>query len=295
MRALVVGASGQVGHALSRALAARGDEVVGTYGRIPFAGGAALDLADDAACRALVLEVRPAWVLCAAGMTRVDECETDPGRAFAVNRDGPRALAEAAREVDAGIVYFSTEYVFDGAGGPYAEDDPPRPISGYGRSKLAGEEAIRASGARAVIVRTTVVYGDEPQGKNFVFQLLRAARAGTTMRVPRDQRSSPTYVVDLAHATLEIVDRGLAGTWHVAGPEVMDRASFGRIACEVFGLPPATVAPVTTAELAQAAPRPLDAGLRVDRARGALETALRGPREGLSAMRAAMSREGRLT
>jgi dTDP-4-dehydrorhamnose reductase len=135
-------------------------------------------------------------------------------------------------------------------------------------------------------VRTTLVYGPEPQGKNFVYQLLRRLGAGLPTTVPADQRSTPTYNQDLAAATVELVEGGLIGVWHLAGPAILDRHGFALIACDVFGLDPALVVPVTTAALGQRAPRPLHGGLGIDRSRSGLATPLRGPREGLEAMRA---------
>ncbi|MGH7393667.1 MAG: dTDP-4-dehydrorhamnose reductase [Candidatus Rokuibacteriota bacterium] len=288
MRALVIGASGQVGAAIARRLAARGATVTGTHGRVARPDTRPLDLTDTAGVARLVAETAPDWIFCPAGLTAVDYCESHADEAFAVNRDAPAAAARAAARAGAGFVYFSTEYVFDGAGGPYGEDDPVHPISVYGQSKLEGERAVRAANPRALVVRTTVVYGPEPQGKNFVYQLLARGRRGEPMRAPGDQRSSPTYNEDLAAATVEAAERGLDGVLHLAGPEVMDRHAFALLVCRAFGLDAALLQRVTTDELGQPARRPLDAGLRIDRARARLTTALRGPKEGLKAMRAAL-------
>jgi dTDP-4-dehydrorhamnose reductase len=286
MRALVLGASGQVGGALCAALAARGHHVVGTHHRVPGADTQPLDLADAAAVARLIDAVEPDCVFCAGALTHVDYCEEHVEETFRLNRDGPAAAARAAAKRGAGIVFFSTDYVFDGTAGPYAEDDLPNPLSVYGRSKLEAERLVRAENPRSVVVRTAVAYGPERQQKNFVYQLLGRLRAGEPMRVARDQRSSPTYNVDLAAATVELAERGITGVMHVAGPEVLDRYAFARLACEVFELDPRLLTPVLTAELAQRARRPLDAGLRVDRAERTLATPLSAPRAGLEAMRA---------
>ncbi|MBI4247656.1 MAG: SDR family oxidoreductase [Candidatus Rokubacteria bacterium] len=288
MRALVLGASGQVGAALCARLGERGHAADGTHGRVPQAGTRFLDIADAAATERLIDEVTPDWVFCPAALTRVDYCEDHPEEAFLLNRDAPAVAARAAARRGAGFVFYSSEYVFDGTAGPYGEDDPVNPLSVYGRSKLEGERRALAENPRALVVRTTVAYGPEPQGKNFVYQLLRRARAGERMTVPADQRSSPTYNADLAAASVELAERGLSGVFHVAGPEILDRHAFARLACEVFGLDPGFLVAVRTAELGQRAPRPLRAGLRIDRARAVLGTPLRGPREGLEAMRRAL-------
>ncbi|MBI4592576.1 MAG: SDR family oxidoreductase, partial [Candidatus Rokubacteria bacterium] len=219
MRALVLGASGQVGAALCARLGERGHAADGTHGRVPQAGTRFLDIADAAATERLIDEVTPDWVFCPAALTRVDYCEDHPEEAFLLNRDAPAVAARAAARRGAGFVFYSSEYVFDGTAGPYGEDDPVNPLSVYGRSKLEGERRVLAENPRALVVRTTVAYGPEPQGKNFVYQLQRRARAGERMTVPADQRSSPTYNADLAAASVELAERGLCGVFHVAGPE----------------------------------------------------------------------------
>jgi dTDP-4-dehydrorhamnose reductase len=288
MRALVIGASGQAGAALQARLITRGHSVVGTYYRVPQPGLRPLDVSDSAAVERAISEAGPAWVFCPAGLTHVDFCEDHPEDAFRINRDAPAAAARAAARAGAGFVYYSTEYIFDGIAGPYGEDDPPRPLSVYGRSKLEGERAVREANPRALVIRTTVVYGPESQGKNFVYQLLQRARAGEAVSVPADQRSSPTYNQDLAAATVEATERALNGVLHLAGPVVLDRHAFALTVCEVFGLEPARVTPVPTAALGQRAARPLNAGLKTERARSLLSTPFRGPKEGLVAMRAAL-------
>jgi dTDP-4-dehydrorhamnose reductase len=243
---------------------------------------------DLEAARRLIDEIAADWVFCPAGLTHVDLCEDRPDEAFRVNRDAPANAAAAAAGRGAGFVYYSTEYVFDGEAGPYGEDDPVHPVSVYGESKLAGERAVREANPRAVVIRTTVVYGPEPQGKNFVYQLLRRVRAGEGMRVPVDQVSSPTYNRDLAAASVELAERDLAGVINIAGDGVLDRFAFARLACEVFGLDATSIDPVGTAALGQRAKRPLHAGLRIDRARATLATPLRSPVDGLRAMRRAL-------
>ncbi len=287
-----------MGAALTTRLRARGHAVLGTHRRVTAPDTIPLDITDAAATERLIAATPVDWVFCPAGFTWVDGCEDHPDEATAANRDAPAAAARAAARRGAAFVYYSTEYVFDGTGGPYAEDAPVHPVSVYGRSKLEGERAVLAGNPRAIVVRTTVVYGPEPQGKNFVYQLLRHARALASgaatapLRVPRDQRSSPTYNEDLAAASVELAEGGFTGVLNVAGPEILDRYAFARVACEVFGLDPACVTPVATAALGQKAPRPLDAGLLIDRARALLTTPLRGPREGLAAMRRALAGAG---
>ncbi|PYO36365.1 MAG: NAD(P)-dependent oxidoreductase [Candidatus Rokuibacteriota bacterium] len=288
MRALVIGASGQVGAAVLEALRDRGHQALGTYAHHPAPELAPLNVTDRGAVERAIVDARADWVLCPAGLTHVDHCEEHPAEAFAINRDGALHAAREARRAGAGFVFFSTEYVFDGEQGPYAEDDPARPLSVYGRSKWEGERAILDEVERALVVRTTVVYGPDAQEKNFVYQLIRNCRNGQPMRIPVDQLSSPTYNVDLARATVELCERDHHGVYHLAGDGVLDRFAFARLACEVFALDPSRLAPVATAALEQKAPRPLKGGLRIAKAQAALSTPLRSPEAALRAMRAAL-------
>lgn len=289
MRALVIGVSGQVGTMLVTALRGRGHEATGTYGQHPVEGAWPLDINDPAAVEHAVAFVKPDWVICPAGLSFVDYCEGHVDEALAVNRDGPLHAARMAQRFGSGFIYYSSDYVFDGTAGPYAESDPPNPLSAYGRSKLEGERAVLEAHRRAIVVRTTWIYGPEPQGKNFVYQVMRSCRSGTPMRIAADQVSSPTYNLDVAAATVELAERGLAGVYHLAGPDRLDRHAFALMACDVFGLDPSALSASPTAALDQKAPRPLLSGLRIDKARAALATPLRGARAGLEAMRQALA------
>lgn len=284
-RELVVGGSGLVGEHLLAACAADGGEVLGTYLDQPFPGGVPLDMRDGAAVRSLLREVAPVRVFLPAAMPNVDRCEEDPDGSYEVNVLGVENVFEAAREVGARVVFFSSDYVFDGRAGPYSEGDPPRPVGEYGRQKLIGEH-LALQRPDTLILRTTVVYGWERQGKNFVARLVRVLSEGGEMRAPADQVGTPTFAPDLARAAVELARAGVRGLVHVAGPDLADRHTFAQEAARAFGLDPARVAAVTTAELGQRAARPLCAGMRVDRAQQLLSFPLRGFRAGLQAMAA---------
>lgn len=288
MRALVIGASGQVGASLLTTLRARGHEARGTYGHHAAPGLDPLDLTDHAAVARAVATAAPDWVFCPAGLSHVDYCEDHVDEAMAANRDGPAAAARAAEAAGAGFVFYSSDYVFDGVAGPFGEDDTPRPLSVYGRSKHEGEGAVKIACRRAVVIRTSVVYGPERQEKNSVYQLIRACREGKGFRLAMDQRVSPSYSLDVAAASVELCERGFAGLWHIAGPEVLDRYAFALLICKEFGLDASSVTAVTTAALGQKAARPLDGGLKVAKAQAQLRTRLRSPAEGLHAMREAI-------
>jgi dTDP-4-dehydrorhamnose reductase len=292
MRALVIGASGQVGAVLLRVLAARGHEAVGTWAHHAYPGLVRLDLADTGALERLLGEHRPDWVLCPAALSHVDYCEEHPDEAFAVNVHAPLAAARATARAGAGFVYYSSDYIFDGVGGPFVEEAPPRPLGVYGRSKAEGEAAVLGALDRALVVRTSVVYGPERQEKNFVYQLIRACRGGQGFRPAVDQRASPSYNEDVATATVECCEREERGIWHLAGADTLDRMAFSRLVCRVFELDGSRLTPATTAELRQKAARPLDGGLDVGKAGRLLKTPLRGAEAGLRAMKAALAAGG---
>ncbi|MFQ5767306.1 MAG: SDR family oxidoreductase [Acidobacteriota bacterium] len=271
-QALVIGAAGQVGGALLEALPA--GKAAASYRRAVPSGGLFFDLAAAAEnphqATDLLSQVKPTVVFIAAGLTHVDACQQTPQEALAVNRDGPAAVARAASRVGARTVYYSTDYLFDGRSGPYDETAQPAPLSVYGRSKLAGEEAVLKADPEALILRTAVVFGPETQGKNFAYQMARRLRTEASVPIPQDQFSSPTYNRDLAAASLALVKTGAAGIFNVAGPEVMDRAALALRLARSSGLPEDAILPVPTASLPGAAYRPLRCGLVIAKLKAAL-------------------------
>ena len=287
-RHLVIGASGQVGRALMAALAAREIDAVGTAfsGR----GAAKLDLGDPGAIRALLDRIDPEVVWVVGAYTHVDGCEADPERSRRINRDGPAAVAAWAAPHGRRMVFFSTDYVFDGAAGPYHEDDRVAPLSQYGRDKLGAERALaRRLGERALIVRTAWVYDADPSGRGFIPRVVASLTAGREVTLPEDQRGTPTYAPDLAAVALELLAGGAGGVWHVVGPEVMSRVEWGRRVAERFALDPALIRPLPTRALGQPAARPLLGGLLADRARRATGIAPITASEGLARVRTAMA------
>jgi dTDP-4-dehydrorhamnose reductase len=274
MTMLVIGASGLVGGALLQALAEAGEEAVGTAFGHPRAGLLPLDLRDARAVRDCIARSGARVVYLPASLTHVDYCETHPDESYAVNVAGVRLVAECGIR----IVYFSSDYVFAGDRGPYAESDPVKPISVYGRHKVLAEQSLPPG---ALIIRTTVVYGWEVQEKNFVYRLIATLRDGKTLRAPADQIGSPTFAPNLARAAVALERRGATGVYHVAGPERASRHAFAVEAARVFGLDPSLVEPVSTEALAQPAARPLDAGMVCDKAQANLPFPLIGYREGL--------------
>jgi len=294
MKILIIGASGQVGHQLMTLSKKEGHGPIGAYASHPEDGLIHLDLRSPADCEQRILEIRPDAVLCVGAMTNVELCETEAALAHLINVEGPLACARAADKLGAKFVYFSTEYVFDGRNGPYTEESPINPLNVYGRSKADAEIALRREHPSALIVRTTVVYGFDRLGKNFVYQLLARAKKGEPMRVPNDQVSSPTYNEDLALGTLRLIEKRASGVFHITGPDILDRFAFAQVVCEVYGLNPALLQAVTTSEFKQRAARPLKAGLLISKLINATGFRPRGPRQGLEAMKQRMVEAGTL-
>lgn len=274
VEALIIGAAGLVGSHVRAAFADR--RVAATFRHTPAPDAVRLDVTDETAVQALIRRLRPRVVVLAAAEAHVERCEREPAPTRRVNVEGTRTVVQAAREVGATIVVFSSEYVFDGRSGPYGEDDPRSPINEYGRQKVEVEDIAR-SAEHHVICRSSGVFGWEPAGKNFVCQLVRRLRAGKPFSVPADQVITPTYAPDLARAVVQLLDRRRSGTFHVVGPRPLPRDEFARSVVTAFALPPALLRPTPTEKLDLVAPRPRSAGLRDDKLRAALGHGLSDP------------------
>ena len=262
MKVLIIGASGQVGGALASLCVRRRIEVYGTSRRGQ--GFLYLDLADPASVAGAFKAAAPDLVFLCSAITNADDCEREPELARRVNAEGPGLVAEECRKAEARLVYFSTEYVFDGAAGPYGEDAAPVPVNVYGRTKLEGEKAVLALNG-ALALRTALVFSHNPASKNFIMQVVSNSRSGAKMRVPSDQFSTPTYAPELAAAALDLAGTDAAGLYNAAGPDWLSRYEFALKACAAFGFDPAFLEPKLTSELGKAAARPLKAGLKTEK------------------------------
>jgi dTDP-4-dehydrorhamnose reductase len=277
----LIGAAGLVGRHLRQALA--GQHVVSTYHRVAEDDGIVLDITQSDEVRRVIRAKRPDVIALAAADAWVERCEREPEATRRVNVDAARVIAEEARAIDAGLVVFSSEYVFDGTKGAYSEEDERHAINEYGRQKMDLEDITLATG-RGLVCRTSGVFGPDPARKNFVCQLADRLRADKPFDVPADQLITPTYAPALATAVVQLAASGATGIFHVAGPRVMNRLEFARLASEMYGLPSELIRPRATADLGLAAARPLRCGLRVDKIRGLLGTDLLAPTEALGQM-----------
>jgi dTDP-4-dehydrorhamnose reductase len=229
MRLYVIGGEGQIARSLREAAVADEDIVFGYSGR------AEVDLLDPSSIEKELTKFRPDLVVNPAAYTAVDKAESEPDQAFAINRDGARAVAAAAANQGVPIIHLSTDYVFDGEKvGAYVESDAVNPQSVYGRSKLEGERSVAKANERHMVLRTSWVYS--PYGNNFVKTMLRLAAERDRLRVVDDQVGCPTYAPDLAAAILAIARRmtklgwkaDFAGVTHIAGPDAMTWCGFAR-------------------------------------------------------------------
>lgn len=301
MKILLFGKNGQLGWELQRSLS--------VLGQLRALGRADADFADPETLRASVRDYGPDVIVNAAAYTAVDRAEGDESAAYGINALAPGVLAEAARECEAWLVHYSTDYVFDGRKqGAYFEDDAPRPLSAYGRTKFEGEERIRASGALHLILRTSWVFG--PHGANFPKTILRLARERPQLEVVADQIGAPTSAELLAdltalalqHIALRGVGAGeLAGTYHVAAS---GQTSWHAYACHVVGQALAQgarlqagseqISPITTAAWRAAAPRPANSLLDTGKFRTAFGLALPDWRHHVNRLIAELAEGGNL-
>lgn len=269
-RILLTGKDGQLGFELQRSLAPLGDLVA--------VGREDCDLANPNEIRQLIWNVAPAVIVNAAAYTAVDQAELEPAIAHAINGTAPGVLGEEASLIGALVVHYSTDYVFDGTkNGAYTEDDPPNPQSIYGRSKLAGEKALLASGANCLIFRTSWVFG--AHGSNFAKTILRLAAEREVLRVVADQYGAPTSAALLADVSAQIISlykvagrEGRAhfpyGLYHLAAGGVTNWHAYAQAvvrAAQSAGRPlriqPEAIVPVPSSAYPLPAPRPANSRL----------------------------------
>jgi len=244
MRILVTGARGQLGRELQQVL--QGEEVIA-------ADQPEYELTDSKLGEKIAAQ-RPDLVIHAAAYTNVDGCERDPDFAFRVNVEGTRRVAEGTAKAGARLVCLSTDYVFDGKKTePYTEQDPVNPLNVYGRSKLMGEQEALKVCPKALIVRTSWLYG--VHGKNFVKTILHLAATKPEIRVVNDQRGSPTYARDLAGVIVELIRRDMRGVVHAGGEGACSWYEFAEAILQE-ARSPCRVIPISTAASGRLARRP---------------------------------------
>lgn len=265
MKVLINGRHGQVSHELQRRLGAVGELIV--------LGRDQLDLAQPDQIRRQVQNVRPDLIINAAAHTAVDLAENEPQSAFAINAVAPGILAEEALDLDIPLIHYSTDYVFDGTkAAPYNEDDTPKPLGVYGKSKLAGEQAIRDVQGRHLILRTSWVYSTH--GRNFLLTMQRLLQEKPELRVVADQIGAPTWAGTIANSTLALIEHWQAnevanwGTYHLTAQGETSWFGFAQAIGEALrqqGKPCADLLAIPSSDYPTPAARPLNSRLDCSR------------------------------
>ncbi|HUW60967.1 MAG TPA: dTDP-4-dehydrorhamnose reductase [Candidatus Bathyarchaeia archaeon] len=247
MLTILFGSKGQLGRDLCARFSRDGEVFAADLPEV--------DIADFGAVEEFMREARPDLVINAAAYTDVEAAEDNPASAFRVNETGAGHIARASARAGAAVVYYSTDFVFDGTKrSPYVPEDAPTPLCVYATSKLAGEEATRENNDRHCIIRTAWLYG--PGGNNFVEKIIRAAQTRPSLTVVEDEVGSPTYTFDLVEATAALASAGAVGTFHVVNSGSCSRYEFARTIVELAGLD-TRVEPCSAEAFPMKAKRPL--------------------------------------
>lgn len=294
---LITGANGLLGQKLCRDFSSS-HKVVATdlqpnsFVSFPNLSYETLDITDRRALDFHVRFYKPSVIINCAAYTDVDGCEIHRTETWVTNVGGVKNLVGACKKHNSKLFHLSTDYVFDGENGPYSEDDPPRPVSFYGETKLESEKVIEQSGIDFLIVRTNVLYGfGKKVKKNFLLWLLDKLSAGQKLKIVDDQFNNPTLADNLSECILEIVERNLSGIFHIGGAEYLSRYDFALKVADVFKHDKALISPTTTESLAQKAKRPPRGGLKIEKAQRILKTKLLNVEQGLDRI-SGISRSG---
>lgn len=300
-RVLVVGSNGLLGQKVAEQLI-RGFNYHVTLTSIesapvremPAAPYMQADITNRKAVKDLVGSVNPDVIINCAAMTNVDACETEREIAWKINVGGVEHLIDAARKRPATIIHVSSDYVFDGKNGPYHEEDRPEPLSYYGKSKLASENALRTSDVPYFVARTMVLYGyAEGVKANFALWLVNSLRERQTVRIVDDQIGNPTLVDDLAFGLIRAMEMKRRGIYNIAGKDIVSRFDFAVALAKAFGLDASLIQPIKTAQLNQPAARPLRSGLITLKAEVDLGLKLSGVDQGLALLKSQLVRAGK--
>lgn len=221
-----------------------------------------LNLTDKKQVKKIINNFYPDVIINAAAFTNVDKSELEKELAWAINVSGVEYLAKYGSSIDARLIHISSDYIFDGNSGPYDENQKPNPIGYYGRSKLAGENALICGNCKYTILRTNVLYGPAKFGRpDFVKWVVNSLRNGDKIRIVTDQINNPTYIDDLVQSISKVIEHGKTGIYNVGGPEFLSRYEFTNKIADYFNLDTSLISPITTEELNQTANRPLKSGL----------------------------------
>lgn len=288
-KVLVTGSNGLLGQKLVAELLNSGYEAIATsqgdnrITRIPVTYES-LDITSNEAVAKCIENHAPDFIINTAAMTNVDACEDDPEGCYKLNVEAVQHLIEAANNVGAHFVHLSTDFIFDGEAGPYAEDDQPNPLSTYAKSKVESEELVKKSCNKWSIARTIIVYGtaEELSRSNIVLWGREALKEGKPLNIVDDQYRMPTLAEDLAIGCRLIVDHQAEGVFHLCGPDYMSIYELIERMAVYYGTDTSLIKRVSSATLNQKAHRPPRTGFVLDKARQVLGYAPRSLEEGLT-------------
>lgn len=279
----MTGSSGLLGRRIVKAAQINYEVVPTHHTRSLFPNSIALDITNRKDVFQLTTRQRPHAVIHVAAMKNVDKCETDRNLAWKTNAEGTRNIAEACKKAGVKLVYVSTDYVFDGRKGLYAEIDKPNPVNYYGLTKLKGEEFVKKYCDRSSIARTSLLYSWHLEEANFASWVVDSLRRDEKIAVINDHYQSPTLTDNIVEALLQIVERDLSGLYHIAGNERINRYEFATRIAETFGLDPSLIKPINMSQLKiWKTRRPRDSSLCIKKAQKHLKTEFLNIEESLS-------------
>ena len=277
MKILLTGANGLLGRRLLKKLQEKNYDVIATakdVSKLPQLPNRkteyhSLDITDGDAVSKLITSTKPNVIIHAAAMTQVDQCELNKIDCWNSNVTATRFIVDAARECGSRIIFLSTDFVFDGASGPYKEEDTPDPINYYGSSKLAGEKAIMESGLNWTIVRTVLVVGksDGDQRQNIISWVKEKLDKGEKIKVVDDQVRTPTFVDDLADGIMLALGKNATGIFHIAGKDTLTPYQIAMRTAEFLELNSSLIERVDASSFTQPAPRPPITGFIIEKAK----------------------------
>jgi dTDP-4-dehydrorhamnose reductase len=266
---------------------------IATYCAHPFlpdgVQGLRVDLSEQGAIERHIIQHGPQVIVHLAAITNPDRCEENPEVTRRINLEATSEIADIANRIGARLIFASTDLVFDGTHGSYTEDDPARPLSVYGTSKIKAEEAVLEKCADGMVFRSSLIYGrGSPASRTFLSTVLDRFGRGEKMRLFTDQKRNPILVDDLARAIIAAIECDISGRYHIAGPDVVTRSEFGQMVCRVFGYDEDLVVPIAMQDFDYRARRPLDSTLNTAKFVGATGFMPASILEGLMKIRAEM-------
>ena len=291
MKILVTGANGLLGQTIIRLLLEKQYEVIATgkgEDRVDANSSPGyiykdIDITDGPVVERLIMEHRPSIIVHAAAMTQVDQCELNKQDCYNINVTATRFIIDAAKAVNARLIFVSTDFIFDGNNGPYSENDEPAPVNYYGSTKLVAEKAVMESGLDYAIARTILVYGSVPAtGRTNIVGFVRQnLEANKPIKMVTDQVRTPTFVDDLAKGIILIIEKNGKGIYHLSGEQEMTPYDIAVETAKYFGLNEALISKASTDDIKQPAVRPAKTGFNISKAKKELGYQPKSFREGL--------------